>query len=414
MRGFLSLVVVAATCQAWSPILSRRNWLTQTVNAGVVIAGASSVPPNAFANDELPSVIRDYTALAPLGKPETSQKTTGLSLSNIASRLTRDLTAGATGQGGYFLTGDLSTDIFQDACEFVDPTNRVSSLSRYQKALQILFDPSKSIVQLVTPLTINQEQRTISGRLRSRGYLKLPWRPYVKAYETDIVYSVDESGLICQQAQTWTKSASQALQETFTPNIVEPPPKSNRKPSLSEPAEVTRLFEYVNGRRPNEYTEHEQQEMDALIDTIASSQSSFQRNLLPGTWMLVYLRPGPEGGGIDRRIPFPELGFNNNYQKFGSDAVENVGQVVGPWVDVRVSGELHEENPMTTASPKRFQADIQGGKLCVQRIFCAPLPIQGQGLFDSVYLGERLRVGQNINGGGARIVQIRLDEGVVV
>jgi hypothetical protein len=191
MRVFRSVVMVAATCQAWSPILSRRNWLTQTVNAGVVITGASLFPPDACAQDELPSIIRDYTYLAPLGKPETSPKTTGLSLSDLASRLTRDLTAGATGQGSYFLTGDLSTEIFKDDCEFVDPTNRVSSLSRYQKALRIIFDPSQSIAQLVTPLTIHEEQRTISGRLRSRGFLQLPWRPYVKAYETDIVYSVD-------------------------------------------------------------------------------------------------------------------------------------------------------------------------------------------------------------------------------
>jgi hypothetical protein len=235
MRVFLSFVVVAATCQAWSPMSSRRNWFSQTANnAVVVIAGALSVPPDACANDELPSIIRGYTVLAPLGKPETtSQKTTGLSLVDLASRLTRDLTDGATGQGGYFLSGDLSTDIFQDDCEFVDPTNRVSSLSRYQKALRILFDPSQSIVQLVAPLTINED-------------------------------------------------------------------------------------------------------------------------------------------------------------------------------------ELHEGNPTTMASPKRFQADIQRGELCVQRIYCAPLPIEGQGLFDSVYVGERLRIGQNINGGRARVVQIRLDEGVVV
>ena len=40
---------------------------------------------------------------------------------------------------------------------------------------------------------------------------------------------------------------------------------------------------------------------------------------------------------------------------------------------------------------------------------CLPLPIQGEGLFDGQYLGERLRVGQNLNGGGARIVQVRVE-----
>lgn len=39
---------------------------------------------------------------------------------------------------------------------------------------------------------------------------------------------------------------------------------------------------------------------------------------------------------------------------------------------------------------------------------CAPLPITGVGVFDGVYLDERLRIGQNLNGGGARIVQVRV------
>ena len=39
---------------------------------------------------------------------------------------------------------------------------------------------------------------------------------------------------------------------------------------------------------------------------------------------------------------------------------------------------------------------------------CVPLPIKGVGIFDGVYLGRRLRIGQNLNGGGARIVQVRV------
>jgi len=37
------------------------------------------------------------------------------------------------------------------------------------------------------------------------------------------------------------------------------------------------------------------------------------------------------------------------------------------------------------------------------------LPISGEGLFDGVYLDDRIRVGQNLNGGGARIVQVRVE-----
>jgi hypothetical protein len=38
----------------------------------------------------------------------------------------------------------------------------------------------------------------------------------------------------------------------------------------------------------------------------------------------------------------------------------------------------------------------------------ARLPIEGVGVFESVFLGDRLRIGQNINGGGALAVQVRV------
>ena len=64
--------------------------------------------------------------------------------------------------------------------------------------------------------------------------------------------------------------------------------------------------------------------------------------------------------------------------------------------------QLSEKNNM-------YQAMIEKGELCYTDA-CIDLPmIQGEGLFESVYLGECLRSGQNINGGGARIVQVKLE-----
>ena len=82
---------------------------------------------------------------------------------------------------------------------------------------------------------------------------------------------------------------------------------------------------------------------------------------------------------------------------------------------VGVSGSLSEEDPADLTAPKRFNVDITRGQLClfgggdVAGGVCAPLPIKGEGVFDGVYLGKRLRIGQNLNGGGARIVQVRVD-----
>lgn len=403
---------------------SRRKWLSQVLQqGGTIVAVAAAAPSASIASDELPSFLKDYTKLAPLGTKQQTTKTTGLSLAQLASRLSQDLVEGATGQGGYFLSGDLSGDLFRDDCIFADPTNRVDSLSQYQAALRILFDPQTSTVELIEPLQVlvdDEEgeagQRTIRGRIRSRGYLQLPWKPYVTAYESTIVYTVDRDGLISRQDQTWSKDALVALQESFTPSWVDPPPKSSQRSTTStEPALVTKLFERINGRRPYEYSREERREMDAWIDEIvqnAQGPDKFDRSLFPGTWILAYLQPGPGGAGIDRRIPFPDFNFNDNFQIFGQDqTVVNLGQLLGPVANVQVYGTIQEPDPSSASVPKRLQANIQGGKLCLfQKQACIDLPIHGEGLFDSLYVGERIRIGQNINGGGARIVQIRLED----
>jgi hypothetical protein len=288
-----------------------------------------------------------------------------------------------------------------------------------------------------------------------------PWNPYVKAYETTIRYTLDPAtGLVARQDQEWTKDALEALKETFTPSWNGTPPKSFRTKAERgefEPEIVTALFGVVNGRRPNEYSVEERREIDARIETIvamnnananananesASASATGNAPGLAGTWVLVYLQQGPEGAGIDRRIPFfPDFDFNDSFQVFSSnddagsttvvDKVTNIGQVLGSLADVRVSGSLRElaatNNGSRTTSSKtkrRFEANIEGGRLCFgtsvipnagkQAIssndYCPiDLPmIKGQGIFDSLYLGDRLRIGQNINGGGARVVQVRL------
>ena len=39
---------------------------------------------------------------------------------------------------------------------------------------------------------------------------------------------------------------------------------------------------------------------------------------------------------------------------------------------------------------------------------CAPLPIRGDGSFDALYVGPRVRVSQNVEGGGVRTVHVRV------
>ena len=98
--------------------------------ASLSVAAVPAAPAQAAGPD-----VRKYTALAPLGPADattSSPKRTGMPLSTIAAELAEDLAHGHTGRGGYFVSGDIDTSIFSDACRFVDPTNNVASLSRYQ------------------------------------------------------------------------------------------------------------------------------------------------------------------------------------------------------------------------------------------------------------------------------------------
>ncbi len=116
----------------------------------------------------------------------------------------------------YFVTGQLTSAIFLDTCRFVDPTNNIVGLSRYIKALDVLFDPAKSRVELLDIQVTGP--RTIEAEWTLGGELKFPWKPKVATFVGRCVYKIDEeTGLIREQAQTWSKPAWEALQESFTP-----------------------------------------------------------------------------------------------------------------------------------------------------------------------------------------------------
>ena len=121
-----------------------------------------------------------------------------------------------TFKGAYFVTGNLTPEIFDDDCAFIDPTNTTKSLSKYMNALRILFDPETSSVDLKSIDIV--DDHTIVGVYDCEGYLKLPWHPRVKPYTGTVTWKTNENGLIESQTQIWTGiSAAGAIMESFTP-----------------------------------------------------------------------------------------------------------------------------------------------------------------------------------------------------
>ena len=96
------------------------------------------------------------------------------------------------------------------------------------------------------------------------------------------------------------------------------------------------LYELVRTRRPSQWQDSERARIDALVSEVVAQNAPWPRAGLVGKWRLAYLQPGPKGEGVDRRIPFPEFGFNEQYQIFSSGRVTNVGEVLGPAVRVEV------------------------------------------------------------------------------
>ncbi|KAF5831952.1 hypothetical protein DUNSADRAFT_12347 [Dunaliella salina] len=98
--------------------------------------------------------------LAPLGAVQVGEgKRSGITIQELKDVLARDI-----GEGMYFVTGNLSPEVFDDNCRFIDPTNDVTGLSRYRKALSILFDPALSKV------SVCQKGKGREGK----GYIAVP------------------------------------------------------------------------------------------------------------------------------------------------------------------------------------------------------------------------------------------------
>ncbi|CAG9465201.1 unnamed protein product [Pedinophyceae sp. YPF-701] len=163
----------------------------------------------------------EATPLAPLGKVGASvggEKRGGMGAEAVAKVLERDLR-----EGQYFVTGALTPEIFEDECRFKDPTNDIVGLSRYIKALGLLFDPLYSGVELkgikvTSPDTIEADWR-LGGFLNKKYF---PWGAKIDPLEGHTVYKLSDRGLVALQEQTWSITGFEALQQTFTPAGVAP------------------------------------------------------------------------------------------------------------------------------------------------------------------------------------------------
>jgi len=140
---------------------------------------------------------------------------TPVSAQQAAEVLSRDL-----GEREYFVTGRLTTEIFDNQCEFVDPTNDTTGPENYLRALRVLFDPARSSVRLLEDIEVINES-TLRGVAVLEGVLKLPWKPRISPTTVTVTYTRDpNTGLITKQSESWDRQPLSALIEIFKPSFV--------------------------------------------------------------------------------------------------------------------------------------------------------------------------------------------------
>ena len=186
----------------------------------------------------------------------------------------------------------------------------------------------------------------------------------------------------------------------------------------SEPEAAQQLFELCRDKRPSSsWTLDERRIVDGLIDDIVQSHTPWRKDLARGKWRLAYLQRGIDARNSALALPFT----NEQFQIFSQGSVVSAAEILGPTLEVRAAGAWREDSA-DISTPKRFRADITQGALCGSITMgraekanigraCAPLPLVGETyrVVNAEYVGRKLRISQDLNSGGSRVVQVRVD-----
>jgi hypothetical protein len=177
--------------------------------------------------DSLDYVLRYYLVQNPslMGPPlayrcigDTCEKQFGLTVEELADEIRKDWREDT--RKGYYITGKVNTAIYRDDCMFngPDPDMPIRGLRKYLNAASQLFDPSKSVSEL---LSLKVEGQVVVAKWRMNGRLRLPWKPWMPEVTGTTTYYTDMNGLICLHEETWDISVFRAFLQTLWPEAGE-------------------------------------------------------------------------------------------------------------------------------------------------------------------------------------------------
>lgn len=146
-----------------------------------------------------------------------ASKLTGLSPQQLAERIRDDFV-----RKQYYVTGNLSSELFADDCLFTDPTIKVTGWKFYTDAVKTLFDADQSKADLISLAVLDDGDIELKWRLE--GIIK-PWpgHPSIKPYTGVTRYVQNSDGLIAKHLETWDTSIIDVFLSVFWKGFGAPP-----------------------------------------------------------------------------------------------------------------------------------------------------------------------------------------------
>ncbi|MCO5591827.1 hypothetical protein L7F22_045820 [Adiantum nelumboides] len=117
---------------------------------------------------------------------------------------------------GYFVTGNVSSGVYEEDCEFADPAGSFKSLKRFKNNcsnFRSLLE--KSDVKLVKSEELHDK---FVAYWRFSCVLKFPWRPILSSTGFTEYYFNAETGRICRHVENWDVPKMALLGQVFKPN----------------------------------------------------------------------------------------------------------------------------------------------------------------------------------------------------
>lgn len=117
---------------------------------------------------------------------------------------------------GYFVTGNVSSGVYEEDCEFADPAGSFKSLKRFKNNCSNFGSLlEKSDVKLVKFEDLSDK---FVAYWRFSCVLKFPWRPILSSTGFTEYYFNSESGRICRHVENWDVPKMALLGQVFKPN----------------------------------------------------------------------------------------------------------------------------------------------------------------------------------------------------